>query len=179
MKKLKLEELNRPDIETFRNQTKLPVVIVLDNIRSLNNVGSVFRTADAFSVTEVLLCGITGKPPHKDIHKTALGATESVRWKYFEKTTEAIAYLKAQEYKIFALEQTDTSIDIFYFEPNKNFKTAFVFGNEVSGVDDSVLNIIDKAIEIPQFGTKHSFNIAVTVGIVLWDYFYKTKKSRL
>jgi len=176
MKKLKLEELNRPDINLFKKQEKRPVVVVLDNVRSLNNVGSVFRTADAFSVSEILLCGITGVPPHKEIHKTALGATDSVNWRYFEKTKEAIEHLKFEAYLIYGVEQTDESINLLDFEPPSQHKLAFVFGNEVMGLSDDIIGAIDFALEIPQFGTKHSFNVAISAGIVLWDYFVKIKR---
>jgi len=179
MKKLKLEELNRPDIFSFKKQDKRPLAIVLDNVRSLNNVGSIFRTADAFSVSQVYLCGITGQPPHREIHKSALGASESVDWLYFEKTIMAIEKLKNEAYKIYALEQTDSSIDLYDFNPDFKEKIAFVFGNEVDGVSEELLPFVDKAIEIPQFGTKHSFNVAVSAGIVLWDYYLKNKRAGL
>ena len=177
MKKLKTDELNRPTLTEFKNQEKLSIIIVLDNIRSLNNVGSIFRTADAFSIQSIYLCGITGTPPHKEIHKSALGSTESVHWHYYEKTTDAIQSLKDNGYTVYALEQTDAGMSL------ENFKTpalplAFVFGNEVEGVADEVLQLVDGAIEIPQFGTKHSFNVSVSAGILLWDVVQKIKKSR-
>jgi 23S rRNA (guanosine2251-2'-O)-methyltransferase len=173
MKKLSMDELNRISPEEFRNQEKIPLVIVLDNIRSMMNIGSVFRTADAFSLEGIYLCGITATPPNREIHKTALGATESVMWKYFEKTTDAIKQLKNSGYIVIAIEQTDSSISLSDFKPEKNNKYAVVFGNEVKGVEDEVLNICDNCIEIPQFGTKHSLNVSVTAGIVIWDFFNK------
>jgi 23S rRNA (guanosine2251-2'-O)-methyltransferase len=173
MKKLSMDELNRISPEEFRNQQKFPLLIVLDNIRSMMNIGSVFRTADAFSLEGIYLCGITATPPNREIHKTALGATESVLWKYFEKTTDAIMQLKNSGYIVIAIEQTDSSISLSDFKPEKNNKYAVVFGNEVKGVEDEVLNICDNCIEIPQFGTKHSLNVSVTAGIVIWDFFNK------
>ena len=174
MRKLKNEELKRLTPEEFRNADKIPVVIVLDNIRSLNNIGSVFRTADAFRVAGIYLCGISTPPPHKDIQKTALGATESVYWKYFNKTSEAINSLRESGYKIISIEQADKAVMLQEFEISHNQKIAFIFGHEVKGVDQEVVNLSDDCIEIPQFGTKHSFNISVSAGIVLWDYFLKT-----
>lgn len=172
MTKLKMEQLNRVSVEVFKKQKKIPLVIILDNVRSLNNIGSVFRTADAFSVTAIFLCGITGTPPHKEIHKTALGATQSVEWKYFESTEEVINHLKAQGYMIFAVEQAEGSIKLDKFNPDLEVAMAFVFGNEVDGVDEKVLDIVDGIIEIPQFGTKHSLNISVSVGILVWHYVF-------
>ncbi len=168
MRKLSNEELNRKNIGEYRKAQKSNVIIVLDNIRSLNNIGSAFRSADAFLVEAIYLCGITGTPPNKDIHKSALGATESVPWKYFENTLDAINELRAQSYEIIALEQVEESIMLDQFIADKNASYAFVFGNEVKGVDQAVVDVCDRCIEIPQFGTKHSFNIAVSVGIVLW-----------
>ncbi len=175
MKKRSLDALERPDIETFKSQKKEEVVIILDNVRSLHNVGSIFRTADAFSIAALYLCGITGKPPHKEIHKTALGATESVYWQYFEKISDAINYIKSKGYTVYIIEQTDASMNLIDFMPQENTKMAFVFGNEVHGVSDEALEQADYALEIPQLGTKHSFNVAVCTGIILWDYFIKTK----
>lgn len=177
MKKLQLSELNRVSVSEFKKQDKLPLIVVLDNIRSLNNVGSVFRTCDAFSVKALYLCGITGTPPHKEIHKAALGSTDSVDWHYFEKTSDAIHLLKDNGYTVFALEQTDASISLEDFEVPSS-PLAFVFGNEVEGVADEVLPLADGAIEIPQFGTKHSFNVSVSAGILLWDVVQKIKKGR-
>jgi 23S rRNA (guanosine2251-2'-O)-methyltransferase len=173
MRKLTNEELKRKTINDFRQARKLPLIIVLDNVRSLNNIGSVFRTADAFLVDAVYLCGITATPPHRDIQKTALGATESVDWKYFNRTTDAITELKEKSYTVICLEQTDKSQSLEGFRPDINKKYALVFGNEVRGVDQQVIDMGESAIEIPQYGTKHSFNIAVSAGIVLWDFHTK------
>ena len=172
MRKLKNSELNRPSLEEFKRLLKIPIVIVLDNIRSLNNIGSIFRTGDAFRIECLHLCGITGTPPHRDIQKTALGATESLKWIYFENILDSIASLKKQHYKIVAVEQIDTSIDLTDFRPVLSDKYALVFGNEIKGISDEVLDFVDLGIEIPQFGTKHSFNVAVSAGIVLWHIFY-------
>jgi 23S rRNA (guanosine2251-2'-O)-methyltransferase len=169
MKKLSMEELNRPDIDTFRLSKKIPVVVVLDNIRSFSNVGSIFRTADAFSIEAIHLCGITGQPPHREINKTALGATETVSWKYFETVTQSLIYLQQHHYNIIAVEQTTKSIPLSEIEWPEN--TALVFGNEVEGVSYEALNMCNNCIEIPQNGTKHSLNVAVCAGIVLWDAF--------
>ena len=169
MRKLTNDELNRKSISEFRASSKAPFVIVLDNIRSLNNIGSVFRTADAFIAEAIYLCGITARPPHREIHKTALGATESVSWKYFEKSADAVTSLKKEGYIIVSLEQTDGSVALGDFYPVKGKKYALVFGHEIHGVSDDVIHISDHCVEIPQFGTKHSFNIAVSAGIVLWE----------
>jgi len=176
MKKLSLKELNRIDIKTFKKSDKTPIIIVLDNIRSLNNVGSVFRTSDAFLIKKIILCGITAKPPHREIQKTALGATESVDWEYFNSTREAIGSLRKENCRIAAVEQADKSIMLDKYEVDKSRNLALIFGNEVKGVDDEVMEMIDECIEIPQFGTKHSFNISVSAGIVIWDIFKKFKK---
>lgn len=173
MRKLKLEELNRVTVAEFKEQVKLPVAVVLDNVRSLHNVGSIFRTSDAFAVEEIILCGITGQPPHREIEKTALGATQSVSWKYFKENSEAITYLKSTEYQLIAIEQMENSISLNSFTPEPNKKYALIFGNEVNGVSDEMINSSEGCIEIPQFGTKHSFNIVVSAGIVLWDFFAK------
>ncbi len=173
MKKLQNEELNRLTVQEFRQAPKTPIVLVLDNIRSFNNVGSAFRTADAFRLEAVYLCGITARPPHREIHKTALGATESVVWKYFSKTEEAVRELAASGYLIISIEQTDNSLMLNTFSPLKNNKYALVFGNEVQGVDNEILNMSDAILEIPQYGTKHSLNITVSAGIVLWDFYSK------
>lgn len=175
MRKLKNSELNRLSIEEFKKSGKTPLVIVLDNIRSLNNIGSVFRTSDAFLIEKIILCGITAKPPHKDIHKTALGATESVNWEYTESTIDAVNKLKDEGYIIVSIEQTEKAIMLQNFKIEKNKKYAVIFGNEVKGVQQEVVNLSDYSIEIPQYGTKHSFNISVSTGIVLWELFRKIK----
>jgi 23S rRNA (guanosine2251-2'-O)-methyltransferase len=169
MRKLKNSELGRKSIEQFRKSKKLPFVIVLDNVRSQSNVGSVFRTADAFLVESIYLCGITATPPSREIQKTALGATESVSWKYFRKTADAIRELKASGYKIIGVEQAEGSISLDKYTADRNTRYALVFGHEINGVDQLIINECDFVIEIPQFGTKHSFNIAVSAGIVLWE----------
>lgn len=173
MRKLKLDELNRASIEEFKEQDKLPVVVVLDNVRSMHNIGSIFRTSDGFAVTAVYLCGITARPPHREIEKTALGATQSIAWEYFENTIEAIAKLRESDYKIVAIEQAENSTMLNEFTPSPGEKYALIFGNEVNGVSEEAMQVIDTCIEIPQFGTKHSFNIVVSAGIVLWDFFAK------
>ena len=173
MHKLKMHELNRLTVGEFKMVDKLPVVIVLDNIRSQNNIGSIFRTADAFRVSELHLCGITATPPHREIHKTALGATDSVCWKYFPSTFDSIRELKNAGFTICAVEQTSKSIPIDRFYPGENEKIALIFGNEVQGVDEKVIKEVSNCIEIPQFGTKHSLNISVAVGIVIWDLLCK------
>jgi 23S rRNA (guanosine2251-2'-O)-methyltransferase len=175
MQKLSMDELGRISPAEYKEGKKFPLIIVLDNIRSMMNVGSVFRTADAFRIEKILLCGITACPPNKEIHKTALGATESVDWEYFENTTDAVKHLVEQKYRVFAIEQTMGSISLQQFQPESSFPYALVFGNEVKGVQNDVLPLCDGAIEIPQFGTKHSFNISVTAGIILWDFFSKLK----
>lgn len=175
-RKLKNEELNRLSTDEFKSSEKNPIVIVLDNIRSLNNIGSVFRTADAFRVESIFLCGITACPPNNEIHKTALGATETVNWKYFEKTIDAVNELKNQNFTIISIEQAEKSIELQDFKIEKNKNYALFFGNEVKGVEQEVVNASNYCVEIPQFGTKHSFNISVSVGIVLWDLFLKISK---
>lgn len=173
MKKLTMEELNRVSTEEFKAQEKLPVVVLLDNVRSMYNVGSIFRTCDGFAVEALYLCGITACPPHKEIAKTALGATESVSWRHFGQTVEAVEELKSLGYKVFAVEQVDTSVSLQEFVPAADAKVAVVLGNEVFGVDDEVLALCDGAVEIPQAGTKHSFNVSVAGAIVLWELFRK------
>lgn len=175
MRKLANSELGRKSVDEYHDSMKSPFVVVLDNIRSHNNVGSVFRTADAFLTGAIYLCGITGCPPHRDIQKTALGATESVPWKYFATTVEAIEELKNDGYKIIGIEQVEGSISLDEFMPEKGKKYALVFGHEVNGVAQEVLDKCDYAVEIPQFGTKHSFNISVTAGIALWEMNRKSK----
>jgi 23S rRNA (guanosine2251-2'-O)-methyltransferase len=169
MRKLLNKELERKTVEQFRESIKSPFIIVLDNVRSQSNVGSIFRTADAFVTEAVYLCGITATPPHREIQKTALGATEAVAWKYFPKTIDAVNDLKARDYKIVGVEQVEGSIALDEFNIEADKKYALIFGHEINGVDQEVLNHCDSCIEIPQFGTKHSFNIAISVGIVLWE----------
>lgn len=173
MKKLKLEELGRISVDEFKEAEKLPVCILLDNVRSLHNVGSAFRTADAFRIEKIFLTGITGTPPHREIQKSALGATESVSWEYAEHATEAVKAIKATGYEIVIIEQTTSSKPIQEFIPVSGKKYCLVFGNEVDGVSDAVLLLADQAIEIPQTGTKHSLNISVCLGIVTWEFFRK------
>jgi len=178
MRKLRNSELGRKTVGDFRKAEKFPVIIVLDNVRSLNNIGSVFRTADAFLVEEIYLCGITAKPPHRDIQKTALGATDSVKWSYYPETLQAIEELNRSGYYVVSLEQAEDSISLSRFSPELGKKTAFVFGNEINGVGQQIVDLSDTVVEIPQFGTKHSFNISVSTGIVLWDYFSKIHSQR-
>lgn len=178
MKKIKNSELNRPSLDEFKDLTKIPIVIVLDNIRSLNNVGSIFRTSDAFRIESLYLCGITGTPPHREIHKTALGATESLDWKYFSNTLDALKLLKEQQYKVIAIEQLDKSVELGDFKSNLTDKLALIFGNEINGISDDILDFIDEGIEIPQFGTKHSFNVSVSAGIVLWQIVNQIQMSK-
>lgn len=173
MRKLKLQELNRVDTKTFKEQPKTPVVLVLDNIRSGLNVGSAFRTADGFGLEKIYLCGITATPPHREILKTAIGASSSVDWEYSKTTLDAILLLKKEGYQLIAIEQIDKSILLQDFQLDKNQKYALIFGNEVTGVSNEILEHLDAAIEVPQVGTKHSFNISVCVGIVTWDFFKK------
>ena len=169
MRKLTNDELNRKSVAEFRASEKSPFLIVLDNVRSLNNVGSVFRTADAFLVEAVWLCGITATPPHREIQKTALGATESVDWKYFESSAEAVRLLKKSGYTIVSVEQAEGSVSLDRFATESGRKYALIFGHEIRGVTEEVVNLSDACIEIPQYGTKHSFNVAVSAGIVLWE----------
>lgn len=176
MRKLKNSELDRLSVDEYKEVAKTPITVVLDNIRSCNNIGSVFRTSDALLIEKVILCGITATPPNKDIHKTALDAEKSVPWEYFEVTEDAVKLLKEDRYRVYAVEQVENSISLPDFTPEKDQKLALVFGNEVKGVQQSVVNICDGAIEIPQYGTKHSFNISVSAGIVLWDLVYKLRK---
>lgn len=169
-KKLHLEDLNRMDLHSFKNASKYPLIVIADNIRSGMNVGSIFRTCDAFAVQEMVLCGITPRPPHKEINKTAIGASESVQWSYYSEGTEIIKKLKDQGYCIIAVEQTDDSIDLQSFKIEIGRSYALIFGNEINGVDDDLLPLVDYCIEVPQFGTKHSFNVSVCAGIVLWEF---------
>jgi 23S rRNA (guanosine2251-2'-O)-methyltransferase len=177
MRKLKLEELNRISPEEYKTKEKAPIILVLDNIRSLHNVGSAFRTGDAFLIQKIFLCGITGTPPNRELHKSALGAEDVVEWEYAKSTAEAIQNLKSEGWKIICLEQAEESVLLQNFIPKKNERYAFVFGNEVFGVEDEVIALSDNCLEIPQFGTKHSFNVSVSMGIVLWDYFLKTGRK--
>ena len=174
-RKLKLDELNRVSVEEFKSQKKLPIIVVLDNVRSLSNVGSFFRTSDAFKIEAIYLCGITAQPPHREIQKTALGATESVEWEYFETTEQALDRLKKKEFLIYAIEQTKNSIYLQEVTYNLE-KVALIFGNEVDGVGQNVINLSKNSIEIPQFGTKHSLNVSISYGIVLWHFASKTLK---
>jgi 23S rRNA (guanosine2251-2'-O)-methyltransferase len=175
MRKLKITELNRLTPEEFKEQKKIPLVVVLDNVRSLHNVGSVFRTSDAFLVEAVYLCGITSTPPHAEIHKTALGAENSVEWKYFEDCHQAVDELKEDGFIVYSIEQVEGSIMLPQLELNTKRKYAVVLGNEVKGVQQSVVDICDGCIEIPQFGTKHSLNVSVTAGIIIWQFATKLK----
>ncbi len=175
MRKLKNSELGRISVDEFKDVAKTPLIVVLDNIRSLNNVGSVFRTSDAFLIEKIYLCGITATPPNKEIHKTALGATESVEWEYVEDTLTLIKKLKDSKIQILSIEQAENSTMLNDFIPNKNQKYAVVMGNEVKGVQQEVVSASGYCIEIPQLGTKHSLNISVSCGVVLWDLFNKLK----
>ncbi|MCL7752577.1 RNA methyltransferase [Polaribacter sp. Z022] len=176
MRKLKNNELGRISVDEFKTVKKTPLIVVLDNIRSLNNIGSVFRTSDAFLIEKIYLCGICATPPNKEIHKTALGATESVAWEYVEDTLILVEKLKAENIKVLAIEQAENSTKLDTFYPKKDEKYAIVMGNEVKGVQQEVVNASDLCIEIPQLGTKHSLNISVTTGVVLWDLFQKMNK---
>ncbi|MGJ8745883.1 RNA methyltransferase [Polaribacter sp.] len=176
MRKLKNNELGRISVDEFKTVDKTPIIVVLDNIRSLNNIGSVFRTSDAFLIEKIYLCGICATPPNKDIHKTALGATESVAWEYVEDTLTLIQKLKDSKIKVLAIEQAENSTKLDTFFPEKDQKYAIVMGNEVKGVQQEVVNASDLCIEIPQLGTKHSLNISVTTGVVIWDLFVKLRK---
>ena len=172
-KKLSMDQLQRPSVDAFKSQAKLPVTLVLDNVRSMHNVGSAFRTADAFAIEQITLCGITGTPPHREIEKTALGATRSVAWEHAVSTKEAVQALSSRGYSIIAVEQATGSTPLHQFGAIPHGKYALVFGNEVHGVSDEVMALADSCIEIPQSGTKHSLNIAVSVGIVLWELYSK------
>ena len=175
MRKLKNKELKRKSLDDFKVSKKMPLIIVLDNIRSLNNIGSVFRTADAFLIEKIYLCGITAIPPHKDIHKTALGATENVVWEYVNSTVDIVKKLQTEGISVWPIEQTEGSTSLDAFCPESGKPYAFILGNEVRGVNQEVINICNKALEIPQFGTKHSLNISVATGLLIWDFFTKTK----
>ena len=169
MRKLKNKELNRLNLEEFKNKKKVPIIIVLDNVRSAHNVGSIFRTSDAFLIEKIMLCGICPIPPKNEIRKTALGATESVDWEYFNDSTDCIKELKEKGYTIISIEQADNATNLNNYSIEKSQKIALVFGNEVNGVSDEIIQQSDDVVEIPQHGTKHSFNVSVSVGIVLWD----------
>lgn len=175
MRKLENSELDRKSVTDFKAAEKTPIIVILDDIRSLNNIGSVFRSADAFLIEKIILCGITATPPNKEIHKTALGATETVAWEYCQDVVTAIENTKSQNIKVFAIEQVEKAIFLQDFELNANQQYALVFGNEVFGVNQKAIAICDGCIEIPQLGTKHSLNIAVSAGIVLWDFFKKMR----
>ena len=173
MKKLKNSELDRISIEEFKKSKKIAITILLENIRSAHNIGSIFRTADSFLINEIILCGISAQPPNKNIRKTALGSSESVEWKYEKNIDKAIEKLKNEGNKIISIEQTTNSISLENFKPQKNDKYAIIFGNEVNGIEQRTINLSDMVIEIPQFGTKHSLNISVAAGIIIWDLFSK------
>ena len=173
MRKIKNSDLNRLSLDSFKAAEKSPLIIILDNVRSLNNVGSVFRIADAFRVKHIYLCGITATPPHKDIQKTALGSTDSVNWSYAENTQSIVKKLQSEKVKVIAIEQAENSTELQSFVPQKKTTYALVFGHEVKGVSQDVVNGCNGIIEIPQYGTKHSLNVAVSSGVVLWDLFSK------
>ena len=173
MKRLKNSELSRLSIDEFKNSSKTPVIVILDNIRSAHNVGSVFRTCDAFLIDKIILCGITAIPPNKEIRKTALGSSESVDWRYYKNTEEVIMKLKKEDYQIIAVEQVNKSIKLESFRPENEKKYAIIFGNEIKGISQKIIDNSDSVIEIPQFGTKHSLNVSVSAGIVIWDIFSK------
>jgi tRNA G18 (ribose-2'-O)-methylase SpoU len=175
MRKLENKELERKSVTAFKEATKTPIIIILDDIRSLHNIGSVYRTADAFLIEKIYLCGITAIPPNKEIHKTALGATETVAWEYQKEVTEVIEKLKKENISVFAIEQVENAAFLHNFQVEKNKKYALVFGNEVYGVSQKAIELCDGSIEIPQLGTKHSLNISVSAGIVVWDLFQKMK----
>jgi 23S rRNA (guanosine2251-2'-O)-methyltransferase len=175
MRKSKNEELGRISAEEYKATEKMSIVVVLDNIRSMNNIGSAFRTSDAFLIEQIILTGITAQPPHREINKTALGATESVPWQYFDKVSGAMEFLKQKEYQIMAIEQAHESTLLHEFTPKQGDKYALVFGNEVKGVSDEVMQVADDCLEIPQKGSKHSLNISVSIGIILWDFAQKLK----
>lgn len=173
MRKLNNSELDRLSVDEFKDTKKTPLIVILDNIRSLNNIGSVFRTSDAFLIEKIYLCGITAKPPHKDIHKTALGSTDTVVWEYVKDTLEVVKSLQAQNVKVISIEQAENATMLNDFTPQPKTTYAIVFGNEVKGVQQEVVNKSDMVIEIPQYGTKHSLNISVSCGVVVWDLFSK------
>ncbi len=171
MKKLSILEMNRMNKDEFKEAKKIPLIVVLDNVRSLNNIGSVFRTSDAFIVEAIYLCGISSPPPNPEIHKTALGAEDTVAWEYFEDTDKAVDKLRDNEFKVFAVEQVHGSVMLDKVQLNKELKYAVILGNEVKGVQQHIVDKCDGCIEIPQFGTKHSLNVSVTAGLIIWDFF--------
>lgn len=175
MKKKSMLDLHRIDCEEFKNVPKIPLVVILDDVRSLNNIGSIFRTSDAFVIESIYLCGITACPPSVEIHKTALGAEDSVEWHYYEDICESINELKNKGYKICAIEQVENSISLEKFIINKNEKYAVILGNEVKGVQQKVVDMSDCCIELPQYGTKHSLNVSITAGIVMWEFLKQLK----
>ncbi|WP_291276015.1 RNA methyltransferase [Flavobacterium sp.] len=175
MRKLANAELDRKNIEEFKQAKKTPIIVILDDIRSLHNIGSVFRTSDAFLIEKIYLCGITATPPNKEIHKTALGATETVTWEYAKDVVEVIKQLRAENIQIWSIEQTENSVMLDDFRPISNTKYALIFGNEVKGVSQEAIDLSNGVIEIPQLGSKHSLNISVSAGIVIWDLFQKLK----
>lgn len=175
-KKLKLEELNRLDVESFKTTKKIPLTVILDNVRSMHNVGAVFRTADAFIVEKIILCGITPQPPHREIHKAALGATESVDWQYYTSVSEAVIDLKTLKYEVLGIEQTSDSQVITDYGIDNSKKYALVLGNEIDGISDEILPLCDGFLEVPQLGTKHSLNVSVCAGIVMWEFFKNLQK---
>lgn len=177
MRKLKITELNRISVDEFKAAKKIPLVVVLDNVRSLHNIGSVFRTSDAFRVARICLCGITATPPHAEIHKTALGAEDTVEWKYYEDTLDAVKDLKDEGFVVYSVEQVEGSVMLGDFMPEEGKKYAVILGNEVKGVRQDVVDASDGCIEIPQYGTKHSLNVSVTSGIVIWDIFCKMDRK--
>ncbi|MFB6320439.1 RNA methyltransferase [Saccharicrinis sp. FJH54] len=176
MRKLKIDELNRISVDEFKAASKTELIIIMDNVRSLNNVGSVFRTSDAFRIAEIVLCGITATPPHNEIHKTALGAEEAVIWSYYEDTLDAVDYVKREGFKVYAVEQVEGSIRLDEFKPSAREKYAVILGNEVKGVQQKVVDVSDGCLEIPQFGTKHSLNVSITAGIVIWHFYMSIKQ---
>ena len=174
-RKLKNSELDRKSTQEFKAAEKTPIIVILDNVRSLNNIGSIFRTADAFLIEKIWLCGITATPPHKDIQKTALGATETVAWEYAENALELTKKLQEEKINVYAVEQAEDAVFLNEFSPQKGEKYAVIFGNEVKGVQQKIVSASDGVLEIPQLGSKHSLNIAVSAGVVLWDLFSKMK----
>ena len=178
MRKLANAELDRKNIKEFKEAEKIPIIVVLDDVRSLHNIGSVFRTSDAFLIEKIYLCGITATPPNKEIHKTALGATETVAWEYVKNVLEIVQQLKSEKIKVYSVEQTENAIMLDHFQPETNTTYALLFGNEVKGVSQEAIDASDGVLEIPQLGSKHSLNISVSAGIVIWDLFQKISSSK-